>query len=73
MIIIQIPLKKEFIIDLLDQRKVNDQTFIYKKQDKFNLYFEVNGDQHKAAEIAKQVIKKSKYGSTLYFNVTIST
>ena len=70
MIIIQCPLKREYIIDLLDQRKEDNQTFIFKKQENMKLYFEVEGDQEKAMKNIKRIIKQSKYGSALYFIVT---
>ena len=70
MITITIPLKKEFIIALLDQRKEQDQTFKFVRQDKMKLYFEVNGNQQMAVEKAKKIIQSSSLGKALFFNVT---
>ena len=70
MIIIQCPLKRDFIIDLLDYRTENNITYIFKKQDNMKLYFEVNGDSQQAIHDIKRIIKQSKYGSALYFTVT---
>lgn len=70
MVILQVPLKRDVIIELLNGKTFNDQTFRYVKQERMKIYFEVNGDQKQAAQTAKQVIKGCELGSALYYNVT---
>lgn len=70
MVILQIPLKREYVIELLDGKTFGTQTFHYLKQERMKIYFEVNGNQQQAADIAKKTIKNSELGSALYFNVS---
>lgn len=70
MIKITSPLKQQTIIDLLDNKTIDHYTFKFKKKDRLNLYFEVNGNQKQAAHIAKAIIETSTFGKAIFFNVT---
>ena len=69
MICVQSPLKRDYIIELLHEKTVDDITFQLHHKDNMKLFFEHTGDAEKAASAAKKEIKKSKYGSALYFTV----
>lgn len=70
MILIQMPLKREEVITLLNGAIYDGYTFHYLKQERMKLYFEVNGNQQHATEIADKVIKNSQWGSALYYHVS---
>lgn len=70
MVILQVPLKRDYVIQLLNGKTFENQTFTYVKQERMKIYFDVNGNQQQAVDIAKKVIKNSEIGSALYFNVT---
>ena len=70
MIFIQMPLKREDVIGLLNGATHEGFTFHYLKQEKMKLYFEVDGDQREAAKTVEKVIKTSTWGSALYYQVS---
>ena len=70
MIIIIIPIKKELIIELLDNKTIQDTTFTLIKQDNIKLYFKVNKDEQKAIKIAKDIIQNSPLGKVLFYHIT---
>ncbi len=69
MIIVQSPLKRDFIISLLDGKTIDGFTFKFEKRDDMKLYFSHDGDAEEAAAVAKKVVKKSEFGPALYFRV----
>ncbi|HAO60834.1 MAG: hypothetical protein A2Y20_04210 [Firmicutes bacterium GWF2_51_9] len=69
MIIVNAPLKRDFIRALLDGKTIENVTFTFVKQDNMKLYFSVEGDPKAAVKIAKNTIKQSEFGSVLFFNV----
>jgi len=71
MIRINAPLKREFIIGLLDQQIIEQITFKFEKQDGMKLYFTHDGVDEVAASVAKKTIKSSEFGSALFFNVEV--
>ena len=71
MIVIASPLKRDFMIDLVDGYKVDDFEFKYIKSEGMNLYFECsNPDIDKGIRHVKDLVKGSELGRTLYFTVT---
>lgn len=70
MILIQMPLKREEVITLLNGATYDGYTFHYLKQERMKLYFEVNGNQQQAAKAVDNIIKNSKWGSVLYYHVS---
>lgn len=70
MIVVQSPLKRDFIISLLDGNTIQSVSFKLVKQEGMNMYFEHSGDGEKAAKVAKETIKKSEFGPALFFRVT---
>ncbi len=71
MVIIQMPLKREYVIELLNNKTIEDCTFHFIKKERMKLYFEVDIDNQTAAEIAKKTIQNSPLGNALFYNVTI--
>lgn len=69
MILIQMPLKREEVITLLNGATYDGYTFHYLKQERMKLYFEVNGNQQHATEIADKVIKNSQWGKALFYHI----
>jgi hypothetical protein len=73
MIIVHAPLKRDFIVLLLDQKTIEGVRFVYERTDKMKLYFRVEGDIDNAIKIAKSTIKQSEFGMALYFMVEAAT
>lgn len=73
MIIVHAPLKRDFIIELLNNKRINGIHFQYVRSDKMKLYFQVEGDLNEAVKIAKSTIKSSEFGMALYFMVEAIT
>jgi hypothetical protein len=71
MIRINAPLKREYIIGLLDQHTIEGITFTFEKQDGMKLYFNHDGEGEVASSVAKKTIKSSEFGSALFFNVEV--
>ena len=69
MIIINMPLKREFVKSLLDGKTIEGITYKFEKQDNMKLYFSVSEESERAASIAKSAIKKSELGPALFFMV----
>lgn len=71
MLIINSPYKQEEIIKLLDKQTFQGVTFEFVEKLGMKLKFKVDGVQAKdAVQIAKSTIKKSEFGSVIYFQVT---
>lgn len=70
MILINAPLKRDFIISLLDGQTIDNITFNLDHQDGMKLFFIHNGEGESASKIAKKVIQSSEFGKALFFNVT---
>lgn len=70
MILVQSPLKRDYIKDLLDGKEFDGIQFTFNRQDQMKLFFEHTGDAKDAAAAAKKVIKKSEFGAALYFTVS---
>lgn len=69
MVLIQSPLKRNYMKELLDGKTIEDITFTFVREEKITLYFETTGDAAAAAAIAKKTIKNSALGSALFFSV----
>ncbi|MTI95883.1 MAG: hypothetical protein FH749_10445 [Firmicutes bacterium] len=70
MIIVQSPLKRDYIISLLDGKTIDSVNFRFHKREEMSLYFEHDGSNEEAAAIAKKAIKNSEFGPALFFRVT---
>lgn len=67
MIKIALPMKQDFIIEVLEETK----QFTFVKKEGINLFFNtVIADEEDAIKLAKSTIKATPTGSVLYFNVT---
>lgn len=58
MIVINMPLKKEYIKELLDGKNIDGIEYHFIKQDKMKMYFDVSEESERAASVAKKTIKK---------------
>lgn len=71
MIVVQSPLKRDYIKSLLDQKTHDGITFTFAEEKGLKIYFTADiEDTAKAASVAKKVIKASEVGTVLYFTVT---
>jgi hypothetical protein len=72
MLIVNAPLKREYIISLLNAQTIDGITFTYVRSDNMKLYFNYTPeDSELAKRIAKTTIKASEFGPALFFNVEI--
>ena len=72
MLIVNAPLKRDFIIGLLNTKTIDGITFTYVRSDQMKLYFTYTPDEPETAKrIAKATIKASEFGPALFFNVEI--
>lgn len=69
MIIINMPLKRDFVKELLHGKTIEGITYTYVKTEQMKMYFETSEDTDQAASVAKAVIKKSELGPALFFMV----
>lgn len=69
MIMINMPLKRDFVKELLDGETLEDITYKYIKTEQMKMFFEASEDSERAASVAKAAIKKSELGSALFFMV----
>ncbi len=69
MIIINMPLKREYVKELLDQKTFDGIEYRYIRQENMKMYFEASEESERAASVAKAVIKKSELGPALFFMV----
>ncbi|MFH5837142.1 hypothetical protein ACHAL6_13860 [Proteiniclasticum sp. C24MP] len=69
MIIINMPLKRDFVKELLDGKNIEGIDYRFLKQENMKLYFEVSEESERAASVAKAAIKKSELGPALFFMV----
>ena len=70
MVIVQSPLKRDFIVSLLDGKTIQSVSYELQKRDGMNIYFSHDASGELAAKIAKQTIKESEFGAALFFRVT---
>lgn len=69
-ITISSPMKQDFIIELLDQKTINDITFSFVSKKGIALTFDCDQGQKEAAiAAAKAEIKATEIGKVLYFQV----
>ncbi|MEN1047347.1 uncharacterized protein LMUH8_2731 [Listeria monocytogenes] len=72
MIILNCPMKRDYITELLETYDKDGVTFKKKDEKGMKLTFETNiEDEEKAAKIAKETIKATEIGSVLYFQVSV--
>lgn len=69
MIIVNMPLKREYIRELLDEKTYDGIAYRFLKQENMKMYFEASEESERAASVAKAVIKKSELGPALFFMV----
>lgn len=70
MVVVQSPLKRDFIISLLDGKTINSVSFRLVRQEGMKMYFEHDGSPEAAEKAAKETIKNSEFGPALFFRVT---
>ena len=71
MIVVQSPLKRDYIIELLTKEAHEGVTFTFVETRGMKLYFSVGETlASDAAAIAKKTIKGSEVGAALYFSVS---
>lgn len=72
MIILNCPMKRDYITELLETYDKDCVTFKKIDEKGMKLTFETNiEDEEKAAKIAKETIKATEIGSVLYFQVSV--
>lgn len=71
MILVHAPLKRDYIVSLLDGKTIEGMTFKLEKRDQMKLFFQVDGDAELAAKVVKKTIKASEFGQALFFNVSV--
>ncbi|AIS61060.1 MULTISPECIES: hypothetical protein [Listeria] len=72
MIILNCPMKRDYITELLETYDKDGVTFKKIAEQGMKLTFETNiEDEEKAAKIAKETIKATEIGSVLYFQVSV--
>jgi hypothetical protein len=69
MIVINMPLKKEYVKELLDGKNIEGIEYRFVKQENMKMYFDVSEESERAASVAKAIIKKSELGPALFFMV----
>ncbi len=69
MIKINMPLKRDYVQELLDGKTFEDITYTYIKTEQMKMFFETSEDSERSASVAKATIKASELGSALYFMV----
>ncbi len=71
MIVVQSPLKRDFIKELLTSNTHEGFDFKFESEKGMKLYFSVDSEEKElASKVAKKVIKESEVGAALYFNVS---
>ncbi|WP_099224016.1 hypothetical protein [Listeria costaricensis] len=72
MIIVNCPMKREYVTDLLEKHDQDGITFKKVAEQGMKLSFETNiQDEEKAAKVAKAAIKATEIGAVLYFQVSV--
>jgi hypothetical protein len=69
MIIVNMPLKRDFVKELLHGKTIDGITFEYVKTEQMKMYFNTSEESERAASVAKTAIKKSELGPALFFMV----
>ncbi len=71
MFYIQSPMKRDFFVDELDGKTINDVTYKHEKTEGMKVYFSYEGDVSldEAAANAKAHLKTTSYGQSLYYLV----
>jgi hypothetical protein len=72
MIIFNVPIKRDYIIELLEQADLDGITFKLVNQKGMELSFETNiEDETTAMKKAKDLIKSTEIGNVLYFQAKV--
>ncbi len=72
MIVVNSPMKRDFIVELLESANLDGTTFKCVEQSGMKLKFETNAeDEEVAAKQAKAHIKSTDIGSVLYFQCIV--
>lgn len=72
MVLVNSPMKREFIIELLENADIDGTTFKLVSQSGMKMLFETNSeDETAAAKKAKALIKSTEIGAVLYFQCTV--
>ncbi|WP_239253643.1 hypothetical protein [Listeria ilorinensis] len=72
MIIVNCPMKRDYVTDLLEKHDQDGITFKKVAEQGMKLSFETNiEDEEKAAKVAKEAIKATEIGAVLYFQVSV--
>lgn len=72
MLMITSPQMRKQLIALFDAQTIDGVVFHLNKEEGMNLLFEVETDKsdEEVEKVAKAAIKKTEYGSTIFFRVT---
>ncbi len=70
MILVHAPLKRDYIIELLNNQVIDGVEFKLMARDGMKLKFDHSHDVETAIQVAKKAIKSSEYGQALFFNVS---
>ncbi len=71
MIIINMPLKRDFVKELFHGKTIEDITYTYVKTEQMKMYFDTSENTDRAVSVAKATIKKSELGPALFFMVEL--
>jgi hypothetical protein len=72
MIVVNSPMKRDFIVELLESNEVEGTTFKCVERTGMKLKFETNSeDEAAAAKQAKALIKSTEIGAVLYFQCVV--
>ncbi len=71
MIIVNMPLKRDVVKDLISELQVEGHDFTFVKEEGIKLHYEdTNADHAAGAKVIKEAIK-AKLGGAFYFNVEV--
>lgn len=70
MVLVQSPLKRDYIVSLLDGKTLDSISFLLVKREGMNMYFAHDGNDEAAEQAAKKAIRNSEFGPALFFRVT---
>lgn len=70
MIVVNMPLKREYVKELLHGQTYEGITFELVRQENMKMFFHATEDTERAASVVKKVIKESPLGPALFFMVS---
>lgn len=71
MIKVSSPLKRDWMREFVTNLEYNGKKYEFVKEEKINLYFEIDTDDYdKAIRYLKDSVKASEYGKVLFFNIS---